>query len=643
MLLTFRSHGRRLSAVALFAVSLFLVGGRQVRAQAVAGLNPDNDNRGHSAVRESSEVKSATPEKTPEKKPETTEEKLSALEQMLLEQGQRLNQLQQTIAEQQETIRLLASKLTAGEHSNAASGPTTSAGTPGATGLTDPGATVATQPAPPSIDSRLKKVEDRVADIGAIKIDGDIRVREESFFGLSNNLANGDTPTAFGNDLSSRNRFRMRARLRMSGGFGEEFDCGSAKCKEFEWGLRLATGSLADNISTNQTLTDFFARKPFALDQAFISYRPVKFGGRLQLQGGKFEAPWVARFEAPWPHPELMFDNDLMVEGFAESYTHTSKTSSLRELKFVAWQLPFLERNAAFVRNANGTVNITESRRGGRDLALYGGQIRARWELSPKVAFHLSAADLYYSGTQFISPVQVFGSQLLLPLTFVVPASGGTPAQTITTQVAISRDLLVAGNGNLGVTNASNNATNRDGRLSSGYNLVNMLARLDLKFGKDSAYGRRWPVALISNFVVNTQVRDVVAAGPGGTDLILHNDERYGFWGEVQVGRVKESGDWAFGYTLMRIQKDAVLTPFNFSDVTQQSDMRGHRFQFAYVAVPGKWIESEKKRQDSRVLIAITAIVTERPNGVLGPFLPTPPGSKSPASTRLQFDTILRF
>jgi hypothetical protein len=629
MLLMPGSQSRRLAALALFAVSIFFLSAASARAQVVAAAKPDDESSGHSVVRESSEAKGAAPEK----KPETTEEKLNALEQMLLEQGQRLNQLQQTIAEQQETIRLLASKLTAGEHSTATSGPTTSAGT-GATGVAEPGATVATQPAP-SIDSRLKKVEDRVADIGAIKIDGDVRLRAESFFGLSNNLANGDTPTALGNDLSTRNRFRLRARLRLSGGFGEEFDCGGSKCKEFEWALRLATGSLADNISTNQTLTDFFSRKPFALDQAFISYRPVKFGGRLQLQGGKFEAPWVARFEAPWPHPEMMFDNDLMVEGFTQSYTHSSKTSSLRELKFVAWQLPFLERNSAFVRNPNGTVNITESRRGGRDLALYGGQIRARWELSPKVALHLSVADLYFSGTQFISPVQVFGNQLLLPLTFVIPASGSTPAQTITTQVAISRDLLVAGNGNLGVTNASNNATNRDGRLSSGFNLDNTLVRLDLK------YSQRWPVTFISNFVVNTQVRDVIAAGPGGTDLILPNDERYGFWGEVQLGRAKEPGDWAIGYTLMRIQKDAVLTPFNFSDITQQSDVRVHRVQFGYVAVPGRMVDN--KRQDARVLIAITGIVTERPNGVLGPFLPTPPGSTSPASTRLQFDTILRF
>jgi hypothetical protein len=276
------------------------------------------------------------------------------------------------------------------------------------------------------------------------------------------------------------------------------------------------------------------------------------------------------------------------------------------------------------VRNSNGTVNIDQSRRGGRDLALYGGQVRARLEPSPKVALNLSIADLYFSGTQFISPVQVFGSQLLLPVTFTIPASGTTPAQTITTQVSISRDLLVAGNGNLGLTNASNNATNRDGRLASGYNLVDMLARLELKHSK------RFPVTLLFNFVTNTQTHDVVTAGPGGADLLLPNNEKHGYWAEVQVGSTKARGDMLFGYTFLRIQKDAVLTPFNFSDVTQQSDMRGHRFQFSYTA-------------DPRVTFTVTGIVTERPNGVLGAFGTTPPGSLNRATSRVQFDTVLKF
>jgi hypothetical protein len=426
----------------------------------------------------------------------------------------------------------------------------------------------------------------------------------ESFFGLQNNLANAADPTILGNELTSRHRSRVRARLSMRGQISDQFD----------WGLRLATGSFTDNISTNQTLTDFYNRKPFALDQAFINYKPKQIPG-LRLQGG--------RFEPPWAFTEMTIDNDLMVEGINEQYSRDFK-GTVKNVTLSAWQLPMLERNAAFVRNANGTINIDESRRGGRDLAMYGGQARVRFDPNPKVSLTLSAADLYFSGTQFISPVQVFGPTVQIPVTITIPATPTTPAQTVTTLVLVPRDLLVAGNGNLGVTNASNNAINRDGRLSSGYNLVDLIGRLELK------HSERFPVSVIVDFVTNTQTHDVVTAGPGGADLIVPNHENNGIWAEIQVGKTRARGDIQFGYTFMRIEKDAVLTPFNFSDVTQQSDMRAHRFQFNYAA-------------DPRVLFTFTGIITERPTGLLGVFGNTPPGSLNRATTRIQFDTMFRF
>jgi hypothetical protein len=578
-----------LLVVSLLAFSLF-GSARVVTAQ----VPVKSSLTGHSFLIEKTDTsKKATVTSSGEKKPETTDEKLNALEEMLAQQNERLNQLQQTISEQQETIRLLVSKV---------SGPTAVAPGGPAVASVETAPTVVQQP---TVEDRLKKVEGRVGELGAIKFSGDIRLREESIFGQQNILANGDNPAVLGNELSPRHRMRLRARLQMRGSINDEFD----------WGLRFATGSFADNISTNQTLTDFFNRKPFGLDQAFITYKPKAAAG-LRLQGG--------RFEPPWTFTEMTIDNDLMVDGFNESYTRGFKKSKLKEVALVAWQLPMLERNSAFVRNSNGTVNLDQSRRGGRDLAFYGGQVRARFEPSAKVALSLSASDLYFSGTQFISPVQVFGSQLLLPLTFTIPASGVTPAQTITTQVAISRDLLVAGNGGLGLTNASNNATNRDGRLASGYNLVDLLAKLELKQSK------RFPVAFLLNFVTNTQAHDVVTAGPGGADLLLPNHENQGFWAEVQVGQTKARGDIQFGYTFLHIEKDAVLTPFNFSDLTQQSDVRGHRFLFAYAA-------------DPRVTLQVTGIVTQRLNGLLGPFAPTPAGSLNRSTFRLQFDTVLKF
>ena len=532
--------------------------------------------------------------------PKDEASRLSTLEDAVRDQHTQLEELRKLIVEQQETIKLLSARL---DPASNATRQTIATNAPLASENTGP--STAATPQTLSVDDRLKKMEGRISELGAIKFSGDIRLRSESFFGLSNNLASGSNPAALGNELSPRHRLRVRARLALRGSVGDEFD----------WGLRLASGSFADNISNNQTLTDFFNRKPFALDQAFITYKPKAAPG-LRLQGGKFDPPWN--------FTELTIDNDLMVEGLNESYTRTFKGSKVRELSFVAWQLPFLERNSGFVRNADGTVNIERSRRDGKDLALFGGQARVRFEPSDKVALTLSLADLYFRGTQFISPVQVFGSQLQLPVTITIPATGTTPAQTITSQVSIPRDFLVAGNGNLGLTNASNNAINRDGRLASGFNLVDLLARLELKHSK------RWPVTVLLDFVTNTHVRDVVTAGPGGADLVLKNNEQHGFWGEVQVGTNRARGDMQFGYTFMRIEKDAVLTPFNMSDITQQSDMRGHRLVFSYTA-------------DPRVTFSVTGIVTQRPTGALGAFGTTPPGSLNRATTRLQLDTVIRF
>ncbi|MGI8918021.1 MAG: putative porin [Pyrinomonadaceae bacterium] len=579
----------RCSLLLFAGVAICLISAPGVFCQAVGPIAP--------AASTPAALIAHTPARSNEPKDEAA--RLSALEEAVRDQHNQLEALRRLMIEQQETIKLLTARLVAPGNANAETAPMPPALNPNNSEVSVAAAQT------PSVEDRLKKVEGRISEIGAIKFSGDIRLRSESFFGLSNNLASGNNPAALGNELSARHRMRVRARLAMRGSIGDEFD----------WGLRVATGSFADNISTNQTLTDFYNRKPFGLDQAFITYKPKAAPG-LRLQGGKFEPPWS--------FTELTIDSDLMIEGFNESYTQNFKGSKLRELSFVAWQSPFLERNSAFVRNADGTVNIERSRRDGRDLALFGGQVRARFEPSSKVALTLSLADLYFSGTQFISPVQVFGSQLQLPITITIPATANTPAQTITTQVSIPRDFLVAGNANLGLTNASNNATNRDGRLASGFNLVDLLAKLELKHSK------RWPVTVFLNFVTNTRVRDVVTAGPGGADLILPNNERHGFWGEVQVGSTRARGDMQLGYTFMRIEKDAVLTPFNMSDITQQSDMRGHRMQFSYAA-------------DPRVTFSVIGIVTQRPNGVLGAFGTTPPGSLNRATTRLQFDTVIRF
>jgi len=455
-------------------------------------------------------------------------------------------------------------------------------------------------------EAQAKKASEAVSkQLGSITFGGDIRLRYESFYGQTNALPSAENPGALGNPLSTRQRLRVRARFGARGKIGDHF----------EWGLRLATGSFADHVSTNQTLTDFFTRKNFALDLAYVTYKPAALPG-FQIQAGKFETPWT--------RTEMTWDNDLNPEGVTESYARAFEKSLVRRVELVAWQSPFLERSSAFVLGADGRVDFEASGRAGRDLALYGAQARAELGLSENVTLRLSAADLYFSGTQFITPAQVFGANIQLPVTVTIPASGTTPARTVTAQVSVPRDLLVSGNANLGLSLASTNAVGRDGRLASGYNLVDLIGRLDL------AHSERWPVTLLFNYVVNTQARDFTAPGAGGRDVFVRNDEGSGYWAEAQVGKTQRRGDLLFNYTFTRIEKDAVLAPFNGSDLGVFTDVRVHRLTASYAA-------------DSRVVLSLIGLFTQRPNGLGGVFGATPPGSLERTQTRLQFDTTFRF
>ena len=538
---------------------------------------------------------------------------------LLREQREELARLRAKLDEQTREVEALRERVERGEQaaSHGAARPATFAG---ALYSKDGGAAVAgtadsarTQDVKQSIEERVARVEDQVKktseslskQLGSITFSGDLRLRYEFLHGQLNAQANAQNPAIIGNELSARNRLRMRARLAVRGRFGEQFD----------WGLRLATGSFSDAASGNQTLTDFFNRKPFALDQAYLTYRPKAVPG-LQLQGGKFEAPWMKT--------ELIFDVDIQHEGLNESYSRDLRAGALRNLTFVAWQLPFLERNSAFVRNPDGTLNFSETRRQGRDLALLGAQLRARIQPSKNSALTLAAADFYFSGTQFITPVQFLGGQAQFPVTVTIPATATTPAQTVAGLVSVPRDMLVAGNANLGLSSASNNAVNRDGRLASGFNLVNLTGRLDLTRSK------RFPVALILDFVANTQARRVTTAGAGGADVVRDNDENKGFWAELQVGKARERGDVLFGYTFLRVEKDAVLSPFNFDELVQGTDVRAHRLSFSYAA-------------DPHVVLTVTGLFSQRANGLLGPFGATPAGSLNRPASRLQMDTVFRF
>src|SRR6267378_383441 len=127
-----------------------------------------------------------------------------------------------------------------------------------------------------------KRVSALESAFGRFRFSGDMRVRGEDYFQKG---------------VPDRNRARVRARFGIDGQLNEDF----------LGGIYLATGTLADPATTNETVTNFFDRKTIALDRAYITYNPVAHNW-LSLTGGKFAYQWQ--------RTSVTGDPDLNPEGF---------------------------------------------------------------------------------------------------------------------------------------------------------------------------------------------------------------------------------------------------------------------------------------------------------------------------------------
>src|SRR3982074_1423986 len=108
--------------------------------------------------------------------------------------------------------------------------------------------------------------------LGRFRWTGDMRVRGESFF----QKYSGCTL------CNDRNRVRVRVRFGFEGKLNDDFTAGIA----------LATGTLGEPQTTNETLTNFFDRKTIGLDRGYITYNPVAHKW-LSLTAGKFAFSWA--------------------------------------------------------------------------------------------------------------------------------------------------------------------------------------------------------------------------------------------------------------------------------------------------------------------------------------------------------------
>jgi len=409
-----------------------------------------------------------------------------------------------------------------------------------------PAAQVQGPPSQGSVDRRLGELEQRLKKLGPLSFSGDFRLREDAFFG-------GPSDRSLDQNLQNyRLRFNVDVQLNddLSGGF------------------TLASGNINDPTSTNQTLTGFYARKPVALDKAFIQYHPRQFKP-LSLIAGKFTYPWY--------NTELTWDKDLSPEGFGQTLNFAlNSTPVFKRVAFVGFELPFSQVAGTSLQNKSLM-----------QTAVYGGQFQTEWRLADWL--ELSAYNGFYNfhnaDPMALALAKASAKNPSTPLIGLLPLAGGGGAvqNSVITTTATS---VVTVNGTTeptGVTSIAN------AQFSSKFALFDSIARFDVKTPSE-----RWPVAIIGDFVQNTRacanVGNILPA-PANTATTQFNrsvnfscdpNQRRGYWAEAEVGRILQKHDLQFGYTRMFIEREAVLSNLNYNQMYQGSNVTEHRFSVFY-------------------------------------------------------------
>jgi len=244
-------------------------------------------------------------------------ERVRLLESELERQNSKLDELQKTLEQQQQTIHALLEKL---------SGPPSA--TPAVSAAKEPAPAVEpqTQPQTQTVEQRLAKVEGQTMKIGPVRLSGDFRLRFDGTFRRATEPP--DPPLE--HVQNARARYRMRLNL------------DTDVHPNLSFHAQLATGPLNNPISTNQDFTSLSARAPISISEAWIEYRPNR---SFMFQGGRVQNVFA-------DNSRFLFDDDIRFNGFNERYPAFFKPNGayLSSLELRAGQYILSTPNVAVIQ-----------------------------------------------------------------------------------------------------------------------------------------------------------------------------------------------------------------------------------------------------------------------------------------------------
>ena len=416
------------------------------------------------------------------------------------------------------------------------------------------------------------------------RFNGDIRVRGESYV--------QDT-------LQDRNRARIRVRFGFDGKLNEDFVAG----------VQIATGSLGDPTTTNETLTGFFDRKTIGLDKGFITYNPVAHRW-LSATGGKFAYQWQ--------RTSVTGDPDLNPEGF------DIKASFDREGPLV--------KNVT-VQAINYLFNEVTS---GTDSYALGGQGQTRLQLGPWSATP-SLLAVKWQGTSALLQASAFNAQAN-----TTGSSGTTPAGPFptsgegpgcakgsagSTSLPSYAPCAFAANG---MTNAVFTDATGKPRFWSGFFYADFILNNQFKTGLE-----RFPVNLLLELEDNLDAASHPLDTKGNVLTNLGSQNKsYGV--DVSLGQVKNKNDLQFGYSWLRQEQDSVLASFAESDQRAPTNILQNR-------VYALWKLRSNTLASFTLWHGRTLNSFLENNAALAAKTIATAGQKEPSLNRFQFDLIYTF
>jgi hypothetical protein len=390
--------------------------------------------------------------------------------------------------------------------------------------------------------------------VDKIKIDGDFRLRFQSdtvaedntkastyltsevgnrnglsrapdFASYSVTASGGVIPTASTTDDRSRERIRMRLGV-------------SAKViDEVGVGIRLATGSATDRVSTNQTLGQNFNKYQLFVDRAFVRVDPSDW---LTVQGGRIPNPWFSS--------DMTWSDNLNFEGMAAT---------------VRAPLPLLDATLTPFATV-GWFPLREQTPPSRDRrTLVGAQVGAAWDLSPRTRLKFGLALYDYQNLEG----KTDPNYLLV-----------TTASSTSTTIAVSAKPnyglyeYPVGMRQKGNTVFETNPTIDGIDTPPVWGLAYKFRPLVLTASAEFTHFDPFNILLSAEYVNNTAFdtsdfhsRATASAykdiNPGG--------KRTGYQLKFGVGatEVREAGDWQLQATYRHVGSDAVLDAFTDSDL----------------------------------------------------------------------------